>query len=101
MEDTQSTGGRQVAVYDPQCNKWSVLGNESRLHFKHFYPVIGTVHLFQQEYLYVMGDDYRFQHLELYDERAGSWIPIGVSMRSLKDDECIEHKHDILLNLSR
>ena len=125
MEDVQGTGGCQVALYNAQRNKWNVIGRgemdalgwndigndlgsqmgacdgRGRLKLKHFYPGIGTVHLFGQEYLYVMGDDYRFQHMELYDERADLWIPVGLSVRSLQSDDCIQQKRDELLYISR
>ena len=125
MEDVQGAGGCQVALYNPQCNKWNVIGKgdgtgmdwndtgndlgsqmgacdgRGRMKLKHFYPVIGTLHLFNQEYLYVMGNDYRFQHLEIYDERVDSWIPVGVSIRTMQSDDCIQHKCDELLNVSQ
>ena len=119
MEDVQGAGGCQVALYNPQCNKWNVIGKtdndgmnwdgigsrsqnrDGMLKLKHFYPVVGTVHLFQQEYLYVMGDDYRFQHLEIYDERADLWVPIGVSVGALKGDECIQQKRDEMLRVAQ
>merc|ERR1712173_394488 len=126
MEDILSAGGCQVALYSPQRNKWSVIGKGSpttamdwdsigndlssqilscdgrgSLGMRHFYPVIGTLHLFGQEYLYVMGDDYRFQHLEIYDERVDLWTPLGVSIRAMKNDECIQQKCDQLLNVTQ
>lgn len=112
--------GNQIALYKPDINKWNIVGqsnnNKSKQNLKpnnflqnqprndmnliHFYPLIGTLYLFGQEYLYIMGDDYKFKSLEIYDERANKWIPIGIEYKTLKDDDSIQQKHDQLLKLT-
>ena len=118
--------GNQVAIYKPDINKWTMIENINKLndkthkkrpslkpnnfmtnqprndmHLTHFYPLIGTLYLFGQEYLYIMGDDYKFKSLELYDDRNNKWIPIGITYKTIENDQSIKQKHDKLLHLTQ
>eukprot|EP01083_Nonionella_stella_P006363 18471_1 len=91
--------GNTVATYKPDVNKWNVIKTQTQM--QHFYPLIGTLWLFGEEYLYIVGDDYKCKNLEIYDERNGKWIPIGISYNVNKEDQTLTQKYDQLLQLTR
>jgi len=122
-------GNNNVAIYNPEVNKWTVIGQDKEeaekrsstflkpnnvmnskarndMNLTHFYPLIGTLQLFNKEYLYIMGDDYKCKSLEIYDDRMDKWVPIGITydkINSRHNDRMytFTQKHDRLLELTK
>eukprot|EP00485_Elphidium_margaritaceum_P017787 CAMPEP_0202726544 /NCGR_PEP_ID=MMETSP1385-20130828/184665_1 /ASSEMBLY_ACC=CAM_ASM_000861 /TAXON_ID=933848 /ORGANISM="Elphidium margaritaceum" /LENGTH=476 /DNA_ID=CAMNT_0049392765 /DNA_START=289 /DNA_END=1716 /DNA_ORIENTATION=+ len=64
--------GNRIALYRPDVNQWQVIGKATnkvaQLKRSHLNPVIGTLQLMNNEYLFLLSNE-----LEIYDERSDQW----------------------------
>merc|ERR1712087_139057 len=85
---SEAMQGSLVALFNAERNQWTVLGHEKEkekgrslrplsmrdgmrrndMHLLHFEPVLGTLGLWDREYLYMCGHDYKLQSAELWED---------------------------------
>ncbi|ETO22799.1 hypothetical protein RFI_14393 [Reticulomyxa filosa] len=105
-----------IALFHPSTNRWETFTHlrksvtnsfptkekhSDTIQFNHFSPVLGTVWLHDREYLYLLGDDYKFKTLEIFDDRCNQFIPIGISMVTVNGSDSQSQMRDQLYNLTK